>query len=177
MSISKKIIVAISAIVIGGVLVVGAGEIFSKNEAVNDDKIGDIEREKEEKNPDNSGIAYIAPVYEIVEQDQDKIRIQIKNQSETDMVLNYTSSQKFDIKFMQNGKHVYTWSSDKSFMQMMSKKIVKPGESEEYTIELKGLPLEKGQYDFEFYSVAQELEDVAPLEGSLVLESQEDPIQ
>ncbi|MPN44369.1 hypothetical protein SDC9_191934 [bioreactor metagenome] len=73
------------------------------------------------------------------------------------------------MKFYQDGKHVYTWSQDKSFIQLFSEKILLQGESEIFNINLEELPLSKGVYDYEFYSVAKELSNLSPLKGKITI--------
>lgn len=183
MNISKKVIIVISAIAIGGTLIVGASDKFNLNEKLGFGKVENeqkadynLDNKKEDKNIENDGANYAELKYEIVNQDENRMTIHVKNESDTDITLNYTSGQKFDIKFKKDGKDVYTWSSDKSFIQTLSEKIIKPEESEEYVIELGELTLEKGTYDFEFYSVAKELKDISSLKGSIYLDDPKTPL-
>lgn len=179
MKISKKVIIVIAAVAIGGTLIVGASDKFNINEKLGFGGVKneqEVDKQKENKNLKNGNVDHAVLKYEITYKDENKMIIRVKNESDADITLNYTSGQKFDIKFMQDGKDVYTWSSDKSFMQMISENTIKPGEREEYVIELGELPLEKGTYDFEFYSVAKELKGIPSLKGSIDLDGTNDPL-
>lgn len=108
--------------------------------------------------------------YKIVSVDQEKMIIELKNQSDEEIVLNYTSSQKYDFSLFKNGKNIYTWSADKAFLQVISQVVLKSGESEKYIIDLKDLPVGPGEYEIEFFSVAKELENMPALKSKLTIE-------
>lgn len=109
-------------------------------------------------------------VYEIVSIDQEKMIIELINQSDVDSILNYTSTQRFDFFLFKNGKSMYTWSADKSFLRVDTQKVLKPKVSEKYIIDLKDLPVEPGEYEMEFFSIAKELENKPVLKGKLTIE-------
>jgi len=119
--------------------------------------------------PPTGGIAYFAPKYEIVSQTPDELVVEVKNQNTTVATYNYSSGQKFDLRLSQNGKVAYTWSADKLFIQATSVSTVKQAESEIYTVDLTDLPVEKGNYELEFWSVAKELKDVQPLKLNITI--------
>ncbi|KOA18189.1 intracellular proteinase inhibitor [Clostridium homopropionicum DSM 5847] len=115
------------------------------------------------------GIAYFPLKYELQSIDNERLKVQVKNQNEKPVTLTYTSGQRFDIKFYKDGKLVYTWSQDKLFIQEVTEKTIIQGESEVYEVNLKDLPLEKGTYEYEFYSTAKELSKAPYLKGSLTI--------
>lgn len=126
---------------------------------------------KSKKDKEKSGIIDLKAKYELVSQDQEEIIIELKNEGDSDMVLTFNTSKQFDLKLIQDGKAVYTWSSDKRFAQVITNKTIKPGESDRYTIDLKNLPIKAGSYEFEFYSAAKELENMLPLKGKVDLKN------
>lgn len=121
------------------------------------------------KPTDNSGIAYFPLKYEVKNEEDKKLIVEVKNQNERPVKLSYSSGQKFDIKFYKDGKLVYTWSQDKLFIQATSEKTLIQGESEIYEVSLEELPLEKGAYSYEFYSTAKELEKTPYLKGKITI--------
>lgn len=121
------------------------------------------------KKSSNGGIAYFPLKYELQSIDNEKLKVQVKNQNETPITLTYNSGQRFDIKFYKEGKLAYTWSQDKLFIQEVTEKTIIQGESEVYEVSLKDLPLEKGTYKYEFYSTAKELSKAPYLTGSLTI--------
>lgn len=66
-----------------------------------------------------------------------KMKLSIKNTSDKEVTINYTSGQKFDFKLLDADKEIiYTWSADKLFMMMMSDAVIGAGETVEYVEEL-----------------------------------------
>ncbi len=53
----------------------------------------------------------------------------------------------------------YLWSASASFLTVMGDKTIESGESDKYVIDTKELPVDLGEYEFRFYSVAKELQD------------------
>jgi len=115
------------------------------------------------------GIAYFTPKYEVVSQTDQKLIIEVRNQNTTVATYNYSSGQRYDFRLSRNGEVVYTWSADKSFILVTSVSTVKQGESEVYTVNLTDLPVEKGTYQLEFYSVAKELTEVEHLKLNITI--------
>lgn len=146
-----------------GTLTIGKKDTDSKN--VEEDKV---------KNPsdsvsDNSEIAYFPLKYDIKVQDEKRLVVEVKNQNERPIDLNYTSGQKYDMKFYKEGRLVYTWSQDKCFTQVLSETKLIQGTSEVYEVDLTKLPLEKGSYEYEFYSVAKELSEAPHLKEKVTI--------
>ena len=109
-------------------------------------------------------------VYEIVSVDQDQMIIELTNQTDEEIVLNYMSSQKYNFNLIKNGKSIYNWAADKSFLQVITQVALKPEESEKYIIDLTDLPIKSGEYEIEFFSVAKELENTPALKDKLTIE-------
>jgi hypothetical protein len=120
-------------------------------------------------NGGNAGIAYFPLKYALKSQDAKKLVVEVKNQNEKPMTLTYSSGQTFDIKLYRVGKHVYTWSQDKNFIQLFTEKTLIQGGSEVYEVNLEELTLPKGEYDYEFYSVAKELSNTPYLKGKVTI--------
>ncbi|RSK28909.1 proteinase inhibitor [Bacillus sp. HMF5848] len=86
----------------------------------------------------------------------------VKNQTEQEQTLTFTSGQRFEYKLYKDGEHIYTYSMDKSFIQVMEEIKLKQGE--EFLMEATvpdgngdlGAPsegLEPGNYKIEFWLV------------------------
>lgn len=72
---------------------------------------------------------------------------EVKNQTEEEVVLEFTSSQRYDYSVKtKDGKEVFLFSSVASFLQALGEETVKQGESLIYDIDLHELNLEKGDY-------------------------------
>ncbi|WP_226086454.1 BsuPI-related putative proteinase inhibitor [Mesobacillus sp. S13] len=72
---------------------------------------------------------------------------EVKNQTEEEVVLEFTSSQRYDYSVKtKDGKEVFLFSSVASFLQALGEETVKQGESLTYDIDLHELNLEKGDY-------------------------------
>jgi hypothetical protein len=58
----------------------------------------------------------------------------IRNNTDKDVTIHYTSGQRFDFKlFDAGGASLYTWSADKQFLQALSDEVLEPGEQLNYT--------------------------------------------
>ncbi|WLR54876.1 BsuPI-related putative proteinase inhibitor [Mesobacillus subterraneus] len=72
---------------------------------------------------------------------------EVKNQTEEEVTLEFTSSQRYDYSVKtKDGKEVFLFSSVASFLQALGEEAVKQGESLTYDIDLHELNLEKGDY-------------------------------
>jgi hypothetical protein len=72
---------------------------------------------------------------------------EVKNQTEEEVTLEFTSSQRYDYSVKtKNGKEVFLFSSVASFLQALGEENLKQGESLAYEIDLQELSLEKGEY-------------------------------
>ncbi|MEH7883666.1 BsuPI-related putative proteinase inhibitor [Bacillus sp. JJ1609] len=72
---------------------------------------------------------------------------EVKNQTEQEVTLKFTSSQRYDysVKTM-DGQEVYLFSSTAAFLQALGEVKIKQGETLTYVIDLKDLSLQKGEY-------------------------------
>ena len=72
---------------------------------------------------------------------------EVKNQTEEEVTLEFTSSQRFDYSVKtQDGKEIFLFSSVASFLQALGEETVKPGEALTYEMDLNELDLKKGDY-------------------------------
>lgn len=102
--------------------------------------------------------------YQIISGDDENIiNIHMVNKTNGDIVLNYTSGQRYDYYLIQDDEIVYTWSDGMMFTQALQDKVLKPGEYEEYSIKLDELDVEEGEYILEFFSTAQQASEMPHL--------------
>lgn len=102
--------------------------------------------------------------YQIISGDDENIiNIHMVNKTNGDIVLNYTSGQRYDYYLIQDDEIVYTWSDGMMFTQALQDKVLKPGEYEEYSIKLDELDVEEGEYILEFFSTAQQASELPHL--------------
>jgi hypothetical protein len=74
---------------------------------------------------------------------------QVKNQTEKDVTLEFTSSQRIDYSVKtKDGEQIFLYSSVTSFLAVLGEEKVKQGEALEYTIDLTELKLPAGEYVF-----------------------------
>lgn len=72
---------------------------------------------------------------------------QVKNQTEQEVTLKFTSSQRYDYSVKnKDGEEVFLFSSTAAFLQALGEVTIKQGETLAYTIDLNNLSLEKGDY-------------------------------
>lgn len=71
----------------------------------------------------------------------------VKNESEKDLTLDFTSSQRFDYSINTlSGEEVFLFSSVSSFLQVVGKEVLSPGGELVYDIDIKDVGLSKGTY-------------------------------
>ncbi|WP_456276999.1 BsuPI-related putative proteinase inhibitor [Bacillus sp. AK128] len=81
----------------------------------------------------------------------------VKNQTENDVTLEFTSSQRYDFSVVNdNGEEIYLFSSVASFLQSLGEETLKPGEELVYEINLQDLQLEKGNYTLNAWMTPKE---------------------
>ncbi|OLS40659.1 BsuPI-related putative proteinase inhibitor [Bacillus sp. MRMR6] len=79
-----------------------------------------------------------------------KFQYQVKNQTEKEITLEFTSSQRFDYAvYKENGEQIYLFSSVALFMMALGEEILLPGDELNYEFDLTELGLEKGKYTVE----------------------------
>lgn len=72
---------------------------------------------------------------------------EVNNQTEEEVVLEFTSSQRYDYSVKtKDDKEVFLFSSVANFLQALGEEKVKQGEALSYEIDLHELSLEKGDY-------------------------------
>lgn len=72
---------------------------------------------------------------------------QVKNDSGKEITLDFTSSQRFDYSIINsNGEEVFLFSSVSSFLQVIGKEVLAPGDQLSYDINVKDVQLSKGKY-------------------------------
>lgn len=72
---------------------------------------------------------------------------EVKNQTEQEVTLEFTSSQRYDyLVETKDGKEIFLFSSVANFLQALGEEKVKQGETLSYEIDLHELSLDKGDY-------------------------------
>jgi hypothetical protein len=72
---------------------------------------------------------------------------EVKNQTEQEVTLKFTSSQRYDYSVKtKDGEEIFLFSSTAAFLQALGEETLKQGDSLTYVIDLKDLSLEKGDY-------------------------------
>jgi ABC-type molybdate transport system substrate-binding protein len=72
---------------------------------------------------------------------------EVKNQTEEEVTLEFTSSQRYDYSVKtKDGNEVFLFSSVAAFLQVLGEEKLKQGDSLTYEINLHELSLEKGEY-------------------------------
>ncbi|MEQ6377090.1 BsuPI-related putative proteinase inhibitor [Bacillaceae bacterium S4-13-56] len=86
----------------------------------------------------------------------------IQNNKEEDVTLTFNSSQEYEYQILdEEGKVLFTYSMNKMFMQLVSEKELKPGESLEYEINVNEFLPEMGEgtYTLVVWSLADGMEE------------------
>lgn len=111
---------------------------------------------------DGGGIvagAVVPSLTQVGKEDEYRYVFELRNDTTEDVKLTMNSSQTYDYYLHdENGNHVYTYSADKMFTQMLSEEILTPGETLEMEIDAKeGLSqLPAGTYKLEVSSTVNE---------------------
>jgi hypothetical protein len=93
----------------------------------------------------------------LTEKDAFLFEYEVKNQTEQEVTLDFTSSQRFDYSVStKDGKELFLFSSVASFLQVLGTETIKQGESLTYEIDLLDLNLEKGEYLLSAWMTPQE---------------------
>lgn len=81
----------------------------------------------------------------------------VKNQTEEEIKLEFSSSQRFDYSVEnKDGEEIFLFSSVASFLQVMGEENVRQAETLTYEIDLHDLNLEKGEYVLSAWMTPQE---------------------
>lgn len=71
----------------------------------------------------------------------------VNNESEKDITLDFTSSQRFDYSIKNpKGEEIFLFSSVSSFLQVIGKEVLHPKENLVYDIDVSDVGLSKGTY-------------------------------
>lgn len=78
--------------------------------------------------------------------DEVEVRLRAWNTSDAAVTLEFTSGQRYDFQVQDvTGATVWTWSADRSFIQVLGEETLAPGEELVWT-ETVGATLEPGDY-------------------------------
>lgn len=180
MKINKSILGVVSTMFLTAALV-GCG--MTVENQVEEGKTGSEVTEK----PTNEGIVEgsLKTMIEKVEGTAYKYTFTIQNDKTEDQTLVFPSSQEYDYSITnEEGEVLYTFGMDKSFLQSITEKVLKPGERLEFEIDLaEGLQkVESGKYTVEIWPTIQESDglkskveiqyDESSLEGDTPLEGE-----
>jgi hypothetical protein len=99
---------------------------------------------KEEENMDTVQGEVVSMLYEVSPL---LFQYHVKNESGKEITLDFTSSQRFDYSIVNsNGEEVFLFSSVSSFLQVVGKEVLAPGDQLSYDINVKDVELSKGKY-------------------------------
>lgn len=124
----------LSIILLMGLLVTGCG---TGNQVSNNN------------NQENGGAGIVAGemAASMTEESPLVFQYEVKNQTEQEVTLEFTSSQRYDYAVeTKDGKEIFLFSSVASFLQALGEEKVKQGETLSYDINLHELSLDKGDY-------------------------------
>jgi len=95
-------------------------------------------------------------------------RIRLTNESAEELVLDFQSSQRFDILLEdERGRVVFRWSGDKVFLPALGREIVRPGESLVYEVTFSLPGSDRGILPAGRYTLRGILVSETPFSGSL----------
>ncbi|WP_169306714.1 BsuPI-related putative proteinase inhibitor [Cohnella pontilimi] len=101
-----------------------------------------------DNNPHGIWVGRLEP--SLTETSAGKYTYSVKNQTEREVRLEFTSSQRYDFAVKNSkGETVYLYSSLASFAQVLGEEVIKQGEALSYEIDTTALGLEKGDYTLE----------------------------
>jgi hypothetical protein len=100
-----------------------------------------------QSNSDREGIVAGEMVAILKEDSPLVFQYEVKNQTEKEVPLEFTSAQRFDYSVKsKEGEEIFLFSSVTSFLQIVGKETVKQGESLSYEIDLHDLDLQTDSY-------------------------------
>ncbi|MDZ5471221.1 BsuPI-related putative proteinase inhibitor [Bacillus sp. 31A1R] len=86
-----------------------------------------------------------------------KYQYEVKNQSEEELTLEFTSSQRYDFLVKNDkGEDVFLFSSAVAFLQALGEEKLGPDQSLQYEIDLSRLNLEPGEYELTLWMTPKE---------------------
>ncbi len=99
---------------------------------------------KEEENMDKEQGDVIPKLIEVSPLE---FQYHVKNETGKEITLDFTSSQRFDYSIINsNGEEVFLFSSVSSFLQVIGKEVLSPGDQLSYDINVKDVELSRGKY-------------------------------
>ncbi|MFT9599668.1 BsuPI-related putative proteinase inhibitor [Mesobacillus sp.] len=107
------------------------------------------ENQVSNNNQDKGGAGIVAGevAASLLEESPLIFQYEVKNQTEEEVTMEFTSSQRYDYSVKtKDGKEVFLFSSVASFLQALGEEKLKQGESLTYEIDLHELSLEQGEY-------------------------------
>ncbi|KAA9028548.1 BsuPI-related putative proteinase inhibitor [Niallia endozanthoxylica] len=108
---------------------------------------GAVNNNSDEQNSDGSGIVAGEMAAVLTETSPFVFQYEVKNQTEKEVTLEFSSSQRFDyLVETKTGEQVYLFSSVAMFMAVMGEETMKPGETLSYEVDLHELDLKAGDY-------------------------------
>jgi ABC-type molybdate transport system substrate-binding protein len=100
-----------------------------------------------ETNDKGSGVVAGEMAPSLTEKSKLEYQYEVKNQTEKEVTLEFTSSQRFDYSVeTAEGEEVFLFSSVASFLQVLGEETVKQGAALTYDIDLRDLNLKTGNY-------------------------------
>ncbi|MFZ3591657.1 BsuPI-related putative proteinase inhibitor [Bacillus sp. DJP31] len=110
--------------------------------------MGSNEAVKQNQTGDKSEIAAGELAPSLSEKEPLLFEYKVKNQTEKEISLEFTSSQRFDYSVLDSdGKEIYLFSSVALYLQEMGEEDLQQGEELVYDIDLKDLGLKTGEYE------------------------------
>lgn len=86
-------------------------------------------------------------VSKLIEASPLEFQYRVKNETGKEITLDFTSSQRFDYSIVNSkGEEVFLFSSVSSFLQVIGKEVLSPGEQLSYDIYVKDVELSRGKY-------------------------------
>ncbi|MEH7443047.1 BsuPI-related putative proteinase inhibitor [Bacillus sp. JJ1122] len=120
-----------------GILVSGCG---TENKVANDEPVNGT-------GGGGHGIVAGEVAASLTQQSPLVFQYEVKNQTEQEVTLEFTSSQRYDYSVKnKDGEEIFLFSSTAAFLQALGEVTIKQGETLSYVIDLKKLSLEKGKY-------------------------------
>ncbi|MFA9557114.1 BsuPI-related putative proteinase inhibitor [Evansella sp. AB-rgal1] len=112
---------------------------------------GEVNENNDDDGNTENGIVAGELVPSILEDGTLVFKYEVINQTEEEVTLEFSSSQRYDYSIRKDGQEIYLFSSLASFMQMMGDEVLSPGEKLSYEIDLNELGLEAGDYTLEVW--------------------------
>jgi Intracellular proteinase inhibitor len=110
----------------------GTGEVPVTNEGNNEGGSGIVADEI------NASLTEVGPL---------TFQYEVKNQTEKEVTLEFTSSQRYDYSIKtKDGNEIFLYSSVTSYIQVLGEETIKQGEVLTYDIDLRDLNLDPGEY-------------------------------